>query len=269
MFGGTRSKIACIFHSTALPKGELRLLPLFRWALRKADMFICVSASQLAHWSEAGLTCKRTVVVRNGIDLQKFVPDGVQRARVRSAYGFADGDLVLGLVATFRPEKNHEALVQAVADLRKDGVPAKAILVGDGPTRQTVEDYAAALRVKQHVVFAGEQADVKSFIAASDVGILCSRTETLPLAALEFTAMGVPMVMSRLGGTAEIVSDGENGLLFDLDQPHDLAKQLTKLTSKEVRMQMGSRAREAAQQFSFERMVESYIALAMELHGSG
>ena len=184
--------------------------------MNRADAIVFISRIQRDLWRARGLRPRHETVILNGIDMSAFSLAG--RAQLRSAtrahLGIAPSDFVIGSLAVFRPEKNISQLIEAVAELRRRGRPAKALLVGDGPMRPTIEQKARELGIEAHVVFAGAQGDVRPFIAAFDVGVLCSTAiETLSLAALEMLGAGTPVVMSDIGGAREIVN-GENGSVF-------------------------------------------------------
>lgn len=267
LMGATRAKVAGVFHTTLLRPGEERRLFAFRGAARLADALVYISRNQKAYWENRGLSSRRTPVILNGIDLPRFQPNSAQRALTRARLGLADTDLVLGLVAAFRPEKNHAQLLDALAALRKRGVPAKALLVGDGPTRPAVVAQAATLGVEAHVVFAGEQADVRPYIQASDIGVLCSTAvETFSLAMLEFLACGVPVVMSDIGGASEIVRAGENGCLFGAGKTDELVECLERLAPAEERARLAGRARSSVAGLTIEHMADQYAALLTNLH---
>lgn len=260
--GVTHAKIMCIFHSTTLRANEARRVVLFRWAARVADALVFVSQTQKTYWSARGLTGKRMPVILNGIDMQRFDGQGLGRPAVRAALGCGDGDLAVGLVATFRPEKDHPTFLRAIARLRRRGDIVKAVLVGDGPTRPACERLVEELGIQDDVVFVGEQADVRPYMAACDVGVLCStHVETFSLAAIEFLALGVPMLMSRIGGATEIVSEGVNGHLFGPGEVEELATHLHALAEPIVRRRLASSARASVAHLTTERMVSHYVDL--------
>jgi glycosyltransferase involved in cell wall biosynthesis len=121
---------------------------------------------------------------------------------MRRVLGLADGDYVVGMCAVFRPEKNHLQLVEAVAKLRARGIPARALLIGDGPMRPAIESRARDLGVAADVVIAGFHQDVRPLLAASDVVALPSTSvETFSLAALEAMALARPVVLSDIPRT--------------------------------------------------------------------
>jgi glycosyltransferase involved in cell wall biosynthesis len=126
--------------------------------------------------------------------------------------------------------------------------------------RAEIEQRCTALGVTDHVIIAGMQPDVRPFIAAFDVGILCSISiETLSLAALEVMAMGIPMVMSELGGASEIVN-GENGMLFPVGDGSALVEALAKFFHDRDLAKTGAAARLTTEvKFDHRAMVANYF----------
>lgn len=262
----TDSTLACIFHTTLLRESEEKRLFLFRWALRLSDMLVYVSANQQSYWSKRGLAPRNQTLILNGIDVNRFAANTDRRIAERARLGLATQDIVFGMVAAFRPEKNHEDLVQALAKVRAKGMAAKLLLVGDGPTRAPVTALADKLGVFEHIVFAGEQSDVRPFIDACDVGVLTSRAvETFSLSALEFLALGVPMIMSRIGGASEIVNHGDNGLLYKAGDLPGLVTAMTAMADPIKRVTMAARARPSLEAFTLDAMVDRYLLLIERL----
>ncbi|MGH6925193.1 MAG: glycosyltransferase family 4 protein [Propylenella sp.] len=264
--GQHSAKTICTFHSTIIDdRRARRRFPLFRWTLPFADCLVYVSHEQRKYWERRGLWCRRRTVIHNGVDVQSFrpPPDCETKIAAKRKLGLAGDDFVVGLVGAFRPEKNHNQLIDAVAVLRRRGMPAKAMLVGGGALRAAIETHAATMGVGNHVIVAGEQRDVRPFIAAFDVGVLCSvAIETFSMAALEIMAMGVPMVMSNIGGASEMVADGTTGYLFPPRDTDALIGRLMILADTESRLRIGQAARDnTAHQFTSDLMASRYEAL--------
>lgn len=257
---GLRAKIVSVFHTTMLQGIEEKRFFLYRLALRLAHCLVFVSANQERYWRERKLYCRRSSIIRNGVDFERFKPDQQMRLEMRKTLGFAAGDIVLGLIAAFRPEKNHVALIEAASELRGRGLSVKVVLVGDGPTRPEVAALVKQRRLDDHVVFAGEQADVRPYIACSDIGVLCSISEAMPFSALEFLAMEVPMVISNVGGASEIVHPGVNGWLVDPSRSGDLVDQLFLACQSYQKL-----ARERSESLSVQGMTEQYAKLLCEI----
>jgi glycosyltransferase involved in cell wall biosynthesis len=182
------------------------------------------------------------------------------------AMGFGPCDYVIGMCARFYPEKNHRQLVDAIRILQSRGFPAKGLFVGAGPTQGSVEEYARSVGVLEHVVFAGSQEDVRPFVSALDVGVLCSLGETLPLAPLEMMAMGVPVVISNVGGAPEIVRHGQTGFLFPVGDTEAFVSFLETLFDPAKRKAFGVAASKfVAGNFTAERMVKGYAGVFQAL----
>jgi glycosyltransferase involved in cell wall biosynthesis len=175
---------------------------------------------------------------------------------------------VIGISAVLRPEKNHVQLVDAIARLRAQGVPARALIIGDGPMRTAVQARARALGVGNEVVLCGFQHDVRPYVAACDVMALCSLTESFSLAALEAMALGRPVVHAQVGGAAEMILPGRNGHLFPAGDTGALAGKLALLAERAVSRSMGIEARKWVQaRFSEKVMVDRYEQVLLELCG--
>jgi glycosyltransferase involved in cell wall biosynthesis len=266
---GSNAKLVSILHKAYLRTARERIFdPIYRHVAARVDALIYVSQNQRKLWEDRGFSPPRSVVIRNGVDLRRFSTHSVieWRDRTRSQLGFAPDDYVIGMCAQFRPEKNHCQLIDAVRVLRNRGYPVKALLVGSGPTQAAVAQHAKVSGLLEHVVFAGHQQDVRPYTSAFDVGVLCSLYEAAPLAVLEMMAMGLPVVVSNVGGAAEIVRDGENGFLFPVGDTMSLVSAIEMTRDPLEREALGRAATKfIAAHFSVDRMLESYRAFLSEL----
>jgi glycosyltransferase involved in cell wall biosynthesis len=266
-----RVPLIVTFHSTRLLglKEQLQMAayrPLF-WG---ADCAVFVCESQRRYWRRRVVFSRRNEVIHNGVDTQAFssARDAGAGARMRAALGFRDADYVIGLAAVLRPEKNPLQLVDAIALLRARGIPAKALMIGDGPMRSAAEARARERRVANHVVITGYEHDVRPHLAACDVMALCSFTEAFSLAALEAMAMGKPVVHSEVGGAAEMICAGHNGALFPAGDTAAFASALEALADRVASTRLGSNARRTVEAlFSEGTMVDRYERLLLELCG--
>ncbi len=258
-------KNICIFHTTILQPNDQKNFFLFRWVARGLDVLVYVSGTQKRFWEATGLKARRSLSITNGVDLEAFAAAPSQSTVTRTLLGLSPDDYVIGIVAGLRPEKNHEELIEALAILRARGAVAKVLIVGEGRRRAAIEARTKALGLEEHVVFAGEQPDVRPYLRLCDVSVLCSTTETFSLAALETLALGVPMVSSDVGGMAEIIRPGVNGLLYPSGDPEALAERLLRLSRLEVRSAMQAAARPSILQFDIGRMMDHYVDLIADL----
>lgn len=264
---GVRATLVATYHSTRLfgLKEKIMMLgyrPLF-WA---ADCTIFVSAAQSRYCMRRGVFSRRNEVIHNGVDAEWF-RDAAECGSARRTLGFSDGDYVIGLLAELRPEKNHVQLVETIARLRGRGIPARALMIGDGAMRAAVEGRARELRVARDVAITGQKSDVRPYISACDAMVLCSTAvETFSLAALEAMAMGKPVIHSDVGGAEEMIFPGWNGYLFPAGDTRALVNSLALLEERAVAARMGRNARRAVEALFSERvMVDRYEQTLLEL----
>ncbi len=252
-------RVVEVFHTTRPGSLKGRAHMLLNWVLfRRCELLIYVSHAQRRYWRAQGLRARRDVVIQNGVDIEHFTDrlTNVQRAQTRAGFGFAADDYVIGLCASLRPEKAHEDLLLALHSLRQQGVPAKALLIGDGPRRAQIEQQIAQLQLQDAVIITGYRQDVRPCIACCDVMTLTSHAETFSIAALESMALGKPLVMSHIGGAAEQVQPGVNGFLFEPGDIQTLARHLAALADPQQRQPMGEAASQIVRgTFTVERMV--------------
>ena len=199
-------------------------------------------------------------VVYNGVDLDRFA----------CTPPATSGPVAIGFCGVFRPEKQLHLLIEAFARLRQRGVPARLLLVGDGPTMAQCRAAAEREGVSSEVEFAGEQTDVRPFVQRMDVFVLPSREEALPVALLEAMALGKAVVASAVGGIPEVVVDSESGLLVPSGDVQRLADALQHLaTDPERRRELADNARRRVEaRFSLDAMMAQYAAIYRRLAGS-
>jgi glycosyltransferase involved in cell wall biosynthesis len=240
--------------------------PLF-WS---ADCAVFVCENQRRYWRPRGVWARRNEVIYNGVDPEFWQAKELERATLRRALGYTEQDFVIGLSAVLRPEKNPLQLVDAVAALRRRGIPARALLIGDGEMRGAVEARARAVGVPGEVLITGLQEDVRPLVSICDAMALCSTSiETFSLAALESMALGRPVVHADLGGGAELVEPGRNGFLFPPGDTAALTERLAQLADPAARGRMGRRARETVEtRFTERAMVDRYEQVFLELEAA-
>ncbi len=249
--------LAFICHSMGMVQrgagARLRFL-VYRQFYGRADHLIFVCELQRAFFSHLGIAPARCTVIHNGVDLQWFAPHSRPTLR--------DDDLLIGMCAVLREEKGHLDMLEALALLRRDGVPARLLLVGEGPMRAAIELCRDRLGLQDAVVLAGRQHDVRPFIAQCDVMALTSHSETFPIATLEYMAMGKAVVASDVGGLREQVEHERNALLYPSGDVAALAAALRRCAEPALRSRLGQQALHKMQQrFGIERMVERYELL--------
>lgn len=244
----------------------------YRPVIGRLDCTVYGSESQRRHWlSLLRYPSERSMVLYNGVDARHFAPDSldVRRDAERRRLGLPSDAFVAGAVGRFAPEKNQGVLIEAIASLRAQGMDARLLLVGDGRMRASLESRAAQLGVREYVIFAGKYADVRPALCAMDVFVLPStHVETFSNAALEAMAMSRAVVLSNIGGAAEMVRNGVDGYTLERDALEtELAPLLARLqASADLRRRIGESARvRVLKEFSLESMVEGYAKLIEDM----
>ena len=154
----------------------------------------------------------RVVTIPNGVDTERY-GQLIDRAAVRERVGIPGDARVLIVVAKLMKQKGHEFLLRALPSLFERFPDLHVLLVGDGPLRSRLTDDIAQLPGAARVHLAGNRRDVGDLLAASDLFVLPSLWEGLPMALLEAMATGLPAVVTDVSGSGQVVVDGESGLV--------------------------------------------------------
>ena len=260
--GRDGTALVSVFHSTLLHTLKERLqMVVYRPLFNRCDLLVYVCDNQRRYWRQQGLH-PPDVVVHNGIDSDFFTDryTAQEKQALRGTLEVEPGDYLVGLCSALRPEKAPVDLLRAITRLRQQGVPAKALFIGDGPERARIEQAADALGIRAHMRITGMQRDVRPFTACCDVMTLVSHSETFSIAALEAMALGKPMVLSDIGGASELVVHGDHGFLFPPGDIEALVTGLKALASASLRARLGAAAA--------RRVRERFTVAAMSAHFS-
>ena len=215
-------------------------------------------------------------VIYNGVDIHRFRPPQPREiAAARQQLGLKDDDFVLGMVAVMRPEKNHDVLFTAFQEVRKKIPGLKLVLVGDGELLEYYQHYVTSQGLNHRVLFTGQVRDARSPLRALDVACLVpGSNEGFSNAVIEKMAMGLPLIVTDVGGNAEAVIDGYNGIVIPPNRPDRLAEAILKLhASPQLRKKMGQRSvKRVRKEFTLDKMIgcheDLYISMASQATGS-
>ncbi len=191
-----------------------------------------------------------------------LVPNGVDVAAFRVATPRLHGPLRILCVARLIERKGQRHLLAALRRLRDAGVAATVEFVGTGDAAQTYRAEAGRLGVADLVTFAGyvPRERIAEHYANADVFVLPSYNEGMSVATLEAMAAGLPLVVTRTGGTRELVQEGENGLTFAWGDIETLTQHLIDLASNRAVLQrMGAASRRRAERMSWEMVALRYL----------
>lgn len=243
-----------------LPEG-LRSRVVRRLAAFGAGRVICISQAVAARFATSDDLRRKTAVVYDGVDLQRFAPDPGSAAQAREALGFAEAYPVIALVGQIIQWKGQREFVLAAARVAQAYPGARFLVVGEAvfrthltvPYKEEVVRLASELGLGDRIRFTGFCDDVRPFIAAADILALASWEEPLGVVQLEAMALGKPVVATNGGGVPEIVEEGVTGLLVPPHDPEAMARAISGMAADPERLRrMGAAGR---------RRVESLFGL--------
>ncbi len=239
-----------------------------RRVVRAFERVVVVSQQMWDQVAADGYHPGQLCLLHNAIVLDKYRRSGCRDLLER--LGFPITRPLLSCIGRLSDEKGQADLIEAIAICRKQGTRVSLALAGDGPARATLAARVQSLGLDDAVHFLGYVDRPQDVLEASDLAVLPSHTEGLPNAALEALAMEVPLLATRVGGTPEVVVDGEHGMLVEPRSPRALADGILDFLENRQRWrEMAVRGRQRVeQQFNFQvrtRALESiYEAMAME-----
>jgi glycosyltransferase involved in cell wall biosynthesis len=235
-------------------------------ALVPERIVYCSATSARVH-ETLGYRASRSVVINNGVDVQRFAPDEIARARLRAEWGFDEHQLLIGMVARWDPLKDHASLLAGFVVARSRLPPnCRLLLVGPGMDAANTELASLVERhgLCGHVVLAGLRADVPAVMNALDLHVLSSSGEAFGNVTVEAMACGVPAVVTSVGAGAEIV--GDTGWIVPPKAPQDLGGAMVSAVALMSSVSDWQRRRQACRArvlgyFSLNQMVDSYHAV--------
>jgi glycosyltransferase involved in cell wall biosynthesis len=232
--------------------------------------FIVVAeAVRVAVVARDELPNSRVTTIHNGVDLRQFsVPSAQQRLEARTCFGFGAGDFVVGMVAGFRPEKNHDVFFAGLSQALSKIPALKVLAVGGGELLSQFQEKISRSELAQRVVFTGELPDVLPCLWSMDIACLTSGSnEGFSNALIEQMAVGLPLIVTDVGGNAEAVIDGVNGYVVPVGDAAALSAALIKMYDGcEDRRAMGHASRQRAEErFSLQRMCAEHARLYQSL----
>jgi len=193
--------------------------------LWNTDEIVAISKQLFQYYRDNPfVSISKTHLIVNGIDLSRYKCE--DNTQLKKKLGFKKKDILIGMNANLRPEKNHKVLISAFSKLSETLKDAHLVLVGLDCMGGELHRFAAQIKGSDCIHFLGYRKDVTDLLNIFDVFCLSSLNEGLPLVILEAMACGVPVVGSDVMGINEVITDNENGLLFPYDDEKILAEKI-------------------------------------------
>lgn len=194
-------------------------------------------------------------VIPNFIEVNKEKLAGIPCKRAVMA---PDRQKIITHISNFRPVKRIPDVIKIFNEIQKK-IPARLMMVGDGPEREPAENLVEELGLTDKVVFFGNSNEINEILCFSDLFLLPSQTESFGLAALEAMAVGVPVISSNSGGLPEVNREGFSGYLADVGDVETMAqKALSILTDEDKLAEFKQNALKVAQEFDIQNIMPMY-----------
>ncbi|MCB0736732.1 MAG: N-acetyl-alpha-D-glucosaminyl L-malate synthase BshA [Bacteroidetes bacterium] len=257
---GINIPVVTTLHGTdvTLVGKDASVEPVITYAINQSDAITAVShylkEETLSHFK----VNKDIEVIYNFVDLKKFQKKDFNHFKISTA---PNNEPIITHTSNFRKVKRVEDAIYAFQKIREK-MPAKLLLVGDGPERSNMESLCRKLKLCDDIRFLGKVNSVEDVLSISDLFLLPSESESFGLAALEAMACECPVVSSNAGGLPEVNINGETGFLAEIGDIEGLANAcLNILTNPELTQQMRKNAFERAKVFELANIMPKYEAL--------
>lgn len=238
---------------------------LIKLAALLGTQFVCVSRQMRDFYCrQAPMLNSRIQTIYNGLDTDRSSTlsakeQAAQRAQLKLDFRLAADDRVIICTGRLVKLKQVDLLIQAFYQTQQRLKQCKLLIVGEGPEKNALENLAHSLGLEQQLCFTGFRQDVNHLLACSDVFVQCSTTEGLSRSILEAMASPLPCIVTDVGGNHELIAEGKNGYLVQVDDSQGLAKHLETLCSN-------ARLRETFAQASLNKIHETFSREKNFLH---
>lgn len=267
IFGMTAARIAGVAIRIASKRetGGMRSLPqqlVEKLAFGQANAIVVNSSAVRDYLINSGINGENIHTIYNGIDVKRFSKGGDSRAAICEKFGISSDDSIrfITTIANLRHDvKNFPMLLHAAKRITQDRPNVHFIIAGEGELETQLKETAKTLGVAENVHFIGRCDDVPALLGISYACVLTSTAEGFSNSILEYMAAGKPVVVTRVGGAAEAVIDGETGFLVASDDDAAMAERIIELLEGETKASaFGAKARLVVEEkFSQETQLRS------------
>jgi N-acetyl-alpha-D-glucosaminyl L-malate synthase BshA len=232
--------------------------PVVTFSINESDAITAVSNNLREETYKSFSIHKEIEVIHNFVDVHRFDKKPMDAFRKVVA---PKGEKILIHASNFRKVKRVDDVVSIFNNVRKE-IPAKLLMVGDGPERPVVEEMARLLGIEEDVRFLGKQEQMEDILAVSDVFVLPSEYESFGLAALEAMAAHSVVISTNAGGLAEINIDGETGFMANVGDVETMSRQtIAMLKNDQLLADMKEKAYQQACRFDISNIIPVYEKL--------
>jgi len=232
--------------------------PVITFAINQSDGVTAVSQSLKDDTFEHFNISREIEVIPNFVNLDTIEHKWEEKHGLKKMYA-PNGELIISHISNFRKVKRIPDILKIFAKVRKE-MPAKLLLVGDGPERVNIRNQCEELGICDDVILMGKLKSPDEILSISDLFLLTSENESFGLAALEAMAYGVPVISSNTGGIPEVNKHGFSGFLSDVGDIDDMVKNaLLILKDEKTLNKFKKQARKQAELFDINKVLPLYI----------
>ncbi len=232
--------------------------PVVAFSINESDVITAVSNNLRDETYKTFHIKKDIEVIYNFVDVDRFNRKPLDAFKKVLA---PNGERILLHASNFRQVKRVQDVVHIFNEVQKE-IPAKLLLVGDGPERQPVEELSRCLGVFDKLTFVGKQDQMEEILPIADLFLLPSEYESFGLAALEAMASRVPVISTNAGGLAEVNIEGQTGYLADIGDIKTMSRKAIEILKNDDTLNaFKQRAFEYAQTFNMESIIPQYEAI--------
>ena len=266
---GVKNIIACRRNLGPGFWNRKSLLRIFRLLRRITKLYIANSqATKESIVFHEKIDPRKVIVIYNGLDLARFKPISEEtRSSARDLLKISRDEVLVGMVAHLRPEKNIPFFIEAAASLAKKYSKLHFVVIGEGPLESSLRRQIEGRKLEPIFNLTGSVPDVTPYLPAFDIACLTSAGESFSNAIIEYQALGLPVVATKVGGNIEAVED--TGRLYTPGDMKTFIEAVSELIENEsLRKSLGEKGRkQAVDKYSIEKMVRQHEAIYLDIGG--
>jgi len=242
-------------------------ISLEKLSLKITDKLVAVSGKNILKGLSDGIGQKNNyTVIRSGIELERFGHPHVDQSTMRKQLNIPSDAIVIGTVMRLSPQKAPLDFIEAATILAQKLKKVYFVLVGDGPLHDAVVKKAQENNIEKQFIMTGLRRDIPELMNCFDIFVLPSLWEGLPRVIPQAMASGVPVIATKIDGSAEIIQSELNGVLVAPGKPHDMADAVMRvLQDSAFRNRIIRAALETTKEYSAQKMVERIETMYLEL----
>lgn len=231
-----------------------------RLVLQNADAVVVLTQDMKKEIESFGFNLKNIFIISNGINIEEF--KNFSKTDARRELKIQDTENITLFVGSLKVVKGVEYLIEAMNIVKERNQNVQLLIAGDGEQKERLKKLSEKLDVEDSIKFLGrvESSKIPEYMVASDVFVLPSLSEGLPVVVLEAMASGLPIIATKVRGVPEIVEDGQNGFLVDPKNPEQIAEKILFLMShNNVRENISVNNKKDSEKYSWDLIVNQLI----------